>query len=69
MVYHKLNSIHITLLLVVIMFLMHTADSFVKETFAFLLFLGVIMLIFENYMQNIYDNVYKDIIKINSQDN
>lgn len=64
--YHNLSYIHIILLILVVFYLMRTADSFVKETFAFLLFLGIIMLLFENYMQNIYDNLYKDIIKINS---
>lgn len=61
MVYHKLNGrLKITLLLV-IFYLMNSADSFVKITFAYLLFLAFLLVVFESYAKTVQDNLYQSI--------
>ena len=61
MVYHKLNEkIKITLLLV-IFYLMNSADNFVKMTFAYLLFLAFLLVMFESYAKTVQDSLYQSI--------
>lgn len=61
MVYHKLNEKLKIALLLVIFYLMNSADNFVKMTFAYLLFLAFLLFMFESYVKTLQDSLYQSI--------
>ena len=61
MVYHKLNGRLKIVLLLVIFYLMKSADNFVKMTFAYLLFLALLLVVFDSYAKTVRDSLYNSI--------